>query len=260
MTYKLTLSYRGTDLSGWQRQPNGRTAQQLMEEALEGLLGFAVRVVGAGRTDAGVHARGQVAHLELAEAFPERGLVFGTNARLPPDVRVISAERVPAGFHARKHASGKLYRYRMVRCRVLSPLDEPFALRVDPQLDVAAMRAAASHLPGRHSFEAFALAGGAHTSPVRTLFSAKLEEAGADLWLALEGEGFLRGMVRSIVGTLLEVGSGRRTVASFAALLAGAPRSEAGPTAPALGPVLERVDYPRRWAPLPDPTAGPSPL
>ena len=245
--YRLLLSYRGTAYAGWQRQENAFTVQQAVEEALERLLGESgqpVRIVGASRTDAGVHARGQAAHLELARPFPERGLVHGTNHHLPEDVRVMAAAAMPEGFHARKHALGKEYVYRLSRAPILSPLDSPFVVPVPAAVDVERMARAAASLAGRHDFSAFALAGGSHTQPFRRIFSARWEEAGEELRLRVVGEGFLRGMVRALVGTLVEVGTGKRSPESFAALLAGRPRPEAGPTAPAHGLVLERVLYP----------------
>jgi len=253
MIVRLTVSYRGTAYAGWQRQTNALAVQQVVEEALADLLGAGVTLHGAGRTDAGVHARAQAAHLELPRPFPLRGLVHAGNHRLPEDVRVTAAHRMPAGFHARKHAAGKEYSYRLVRAAVASPLDAPFSLAVSPRLDVAAMRRAAAALPGRHDFTAFALAGGGHRQPRRRIESAVFAEtrgeAGDAVTFRIVGDGFLRGMVRSLVGTLLEVGGGRRTPESFAALLAGRPRGDAGPTAPPQGLVLERVLYPPPWWP-----------
>jgi tRNA pseudouridine38-40 synthase len=246
-TYRLTLSYRGTAYAGWQRQENALSVQQVVEEALARLLGQPARVVGASRTDAGVHARGQAAHLELPQPFAERGLVHGTNHYLPEDVRALAAAVMPSGFHARKHAWGKEYVYRLSRAAVLSPLDSPFVAQAPESIDVESMARAAAGLPGRHDFSAFALAGGSHGQPFRRIFSARWEESGEELRFSIVGDGFLRGMVRALVGTLVEVGIGKRPPESFAELLAGRPRAEAGPTAPAHGLVLERVLYPPEW-------------
>lgn len=252
MVLRLTVAYRGTEYAGWQRQSNAVTVQQRLEEALERFLGLTVRAVGAGRTDAGVHARGQVAHLEvvdpehLSTVFerPDRAFVHGLNPLLPQDIRILDARRMAAGFHARKSAVSKLYAYRIVPTEVLSPVDALFAVRVDPGIRITPIREALVSLLGRHDFTAFALAGGAHTDPHRKILRAELRRgrSGA-LTFEFEGDGFLRGMVRSLVGTLLEVGVGKRTPSEFCRLLAGASRSEAGPTAPPQGLVLERVFY-----------------
>lgn len=278
MVYRLTVSYRGAAYAGWQRQDNALTIQEVLEEALARLLppgaegGLPVAegglpvvetsrpvvVSGASRTDAGVHARGQVVHLARPAKPPGsvslRGLVLGTNTHLPEDVRVMAAARVPEGFHARKRAAGKEYVYRLTRAEVVSPLDAPTTVRVgrrrDRSVDLSAMRRAAAALVGRHDFSAFALAGGAHTRPQRTVRSAEWEEEGPEMRFRIVGDGFLRGMVRGLVGTLLEVGWGRRSVEDFVALLGGGERAEAGPTAPAHGLVLERVFYGEEWAAL----------
>ena len=250
MVYRLTLAYRGTGYAGWQRQENAPTVQQAVEEALGDLLGREVFIHGAGRTDAGVHANAQAAHLRTPAPFPEKGLVHGTNHRLPPDIRVTAAHRMAEGFHARFSALGKEYVYRLWRGRVVPPLAAPFAVPVRSDLDVAAVRSALAHLPGRHDFTAFASAGGAHTQARRRLFAATVDEDGREIRFRFVGDGFLRGMVRTLVGTLIEVGDGRRAADSMAELLAGRPRADAGPSAEAKGLVLERVYYPPQWRPL----------
>jgi tRNA pseudouridine38-40 synthase len=257
VVYRLIVSYRGTAYAGWQRQENALTVQQVLEEALARLLGSSFpapfsgatgfTVVGASRTDAGVHARGQAVHLVLPGPFPPGGLVQGTNHHLPEDVRVLAAEAMPEGFHARKHAIGKEYHYRLSRAAVLSPLDSPFVVRVDPRIDLGRLAAATARLPGRHDFSAFAAAGGSHRQPFRRIFTAEWgtpEDASEEIRFRVVGDGFLRGMVRALVGTLVDVGLGRRSMEDLALLLGGGVRSAAGPTAPAHGLVLARVLYP----------------
>lgn len=241
--YRLTLSYCGGAYSGWQRQPNALTVQEILETALSELTGERVVVTGAGRTDAGVHARGQVVHFDLARDFAPSGLVHGTNYFLPADVRVLAAAPAPPRFHARFSAVAKEYRYRLVRARVVPPRWTPFAVSVREALDLERLAAATLYLPGRHDFAAFARSGGAHTTTVRTVHRAAWADEPPFLELAIVGDGFLRGMVRGLVGTLLEVAEGKRDVATFARLLAGAGRDAAGPTAPAHGLTLENVDY-----------------
>jgi tRNA pseudouridine38-40 synthase len=242
--FRLVLAYVGTAYGGWQRQPNAATVQEVVETALADLTGESVVLAGAGRTDAGVHARGQVAHFDLSRPFPAAALVHGTNHRLPPDIRVLEAAEAGAGFHARYSAAAKAYSYRFLPGRSATPEEAAFAVPVPELVDRAALRDATLHLPGRHDFAAFALAGGAHRTTVRSLYAARWSETAAGCVLHVVGEGFLRGMVRAIAGTLLEVGLGRRDVADFRALLSGAPRSAAGATAPAQGLTLERIWYP----------------
>lgn len=250
MVYRLTIAYRGTAYAGWQRQLNALAVQQVVEEALESLVGTPVRIVGASRTDAGVHARAQSAHLELPRRFALNGLVHGTNHRLPDDVRILAAAVMPPGFHARKSALGKEYLYRLSRARVVAPQDAPFVTAVSSSLDLGAMCEALQVLPGRHDFAAFAQSEGSHTHPFRRLFATTLDEQGDEIHLRFVGDGFLRGMVRALVGTLLEVGGGARKAESMAALVEGRPRAEAGPNAPARGLSLERVFYSPTWRPL----------
>lgn len=251
MVYRLIVSYRGAAYAGWQWQRNALAVQEVLEAALAELIGGPVRATGASRTDAGVHARGQAVHLDLASPFPLGGLVFGTNSRLPEDVRVLRADRMPDRFHARRSALAKEYSYRLSRVPVVSPLDAPFVLGVPPEIDLGRLREATALLPGRHDFTAFALAGGSHRRGQRHILSAGWEERGEELCFRVVGDGFLRGMVRVLAGTLIEVGLGRRSRESLAQLLQGRPRQEGGPTAPAHALVLERVLYGPEWQPLP---------
>lgn len=263
MTYRLILAYDGAPFAGWQRQPNAPTVQQTVEEALADLLlpedpttenptqeeTRRIVVVGSGRTDTGVHALGQVAHFEFPRPFPLQGLVHGTNQRLPESVRVMAAHRVADGFHAQRHAASKEYRYRLSRSPVLSPFDSPTTVACPKDLDRAAMFEATELLLGEHDFSAFAKTGGSHSHGVRTLFEAEWCESGDLLELRLRGSGFLRGMVRAVVGSLLEVGRGTRSIEAFRALFDPSPgspvpeRSVAGPNAPAHGLMLHEVRY-----------------
>ncbi len=249
MRYRLRIAYVGTDYAGWQRQANALGIQQVVEEALARILGRSVTVYGAGRTDAGVHARGQAAHLTVAAgSTPEetrRALVHGANRHLPAAIRVLDADAVDDTFDARKSAAFKVYRYRLCGARVVDPFRAPFVVPAPAGLDLEAMKTAASLLPGRHDFSAFAKSGGSHGRPERTIHQAEWTEAGDEVRFCVAGDGFLRGMVRALVGTTLEVGRGRRSLNDFAKLLKGGPRSAAGPNAPARGLCLERVEYSR---------------
>ena len=254
-SYRLTVSYLGAAYAGWQRQHNAVGVQQLLEDALEQVVGQQVRVTGASRTDAGVHARGQEVHLHLASAFDVAGLVGGSNHFLPADVRVMRARRVCPTFNARAWAVAKEYHYRMSRRRVVSPLESPTTFRVGEPFDVERFRAGAALLEGRHDFAAFARSGGGHSQTMRRVFLTQLLERGPELVFRIVGDGFLRGMVRALVGTLLRVGRGRMELRTLESLLVGGCRSQAGPSAPARGLTLVRVLYPEegwfwRGAPL----------
>ncbi len=241
---RLVLEYDGTDFAGWQAQVGRRTVQGALEAAIERVTGARVRVVGAGRTDAGVHAEGQVASVGLATRLAPAELQRALNAVLPRDVAVVRLASAPEGFHARRDAASKLYRYTVWNGRSPSPLRTRRAHWVRAELDLEAMRRAARALEGRHDFAAFQATGSQVGTTVRTL--ARLEwrgRVGRELRLEVEGSGFLRHMVRTLAGTLLEVGRGRRRATSMRALLRARDRSRAGPTAPARGLTLVRVRY-----------------
>jgi tRNA pseudouridine38-40 synthase len=243
-SFKLTLAYDGTNYVGWQRQASGTSVQGLIEGALAELEGQSVTVHGAGRTDAGVHALGQVASFTLERPIDAGILLRAVNARLPPDVRVLSAAAVPEGFHARFSAIRKRYRYRFSDAAVLSPFERSYVWHVSGALNVGAMDEAARFLEGRHDFAGFASAGGATRSTVRTMISAKVRrEPDALVIFEITGDGFLRHMVRAIAGTLAEIGHGRRLRESMDHVLASRDRAQAGPTAPARGLFLVEVEY-----------------
>jgi len=243
--FRLTLEYDGAGFAGWQVQAGGqRTVQGVLEAALARIAGHACRVAGASRTDSGVHAEGQVASVALETPLGAEALRRAANGVLPPDLAVTAAAEVPEAFHARHAARGKLYRYRIWNGASPSPLRAARTHRVFTPLDLAAMRAAAQALEGPHDFRCFQAAGGAPGSTQRTLRRVAVEgEARAEVRLLVEGDAFLRHMVRILAGTLVEVGIGRRDPAGMPALLAAGQRSRAGPTAPARGLCLVRVDY-----------------
>jgi tRNA pseudouridine38-40 synthase len=248
-SFKLTIAYDGTGLVGWQRQPAGTSVQGLLEDALARLTASAtVTVTGAGRTDAGVHARGQVAGVTLATALTPADVQRGTNALLPPAVRVLAVEPVDPTFHARFGAVEKRYEYHVVTGPMISPFDVRYAWHIPYPLDVAAMRAALPSLEGRHDFAAFRSTGSDIQDTVRTLREVRLDDAPAEdggrrLILALVGDGFLRHMVRAVMGSLVEIGRGRWPAERLAGIVAGADRAQAGPTAPPQGLFLVSVRY-----------------
>ncbi|REJ83973.1 MAG: tRNA pseudouridine(38-40) synthase TruA [Acidobacteria bacterium] len=245
---RLTIAYLGTAYSGWQRQPNASTVQQTVEEAVKTFCGRSLRVVGAGRTDAGVHADGQEAHLQGAvPPLPPMAWVHGVNRLLPSDVRILRARSMPCGFDARRDARCKRYRYRWWTGGVMTPHEALVRARLGPDVAVEHLAHLAACFVGEHDFAAFAKTGGAPARTRRTLRRCEIvrvDEQRVDL--VVEGRGFLRGMVRAIAGTLEDAARGRIDEARLSALLEGgarASRSQAGPNVPALGLTLERVEY-----------------
>jgi tRNA pseudouridine38-40 synthase len=240
---RMTLAYVGTHYAGWQVQPARATIQGALEDRLSRLLQERVRIAGAGRTDAGVHARGQVANFNTASRIQPGGLQRGLNARLPADIRVVLAEEVDIDFHARADARGKEYRYRMARGEFISPFDAPFVTAIRGDIDPEGMREAAALFLGSHDFGAFCPANCRLENKHRTIVLSEVIEEGPFLEYRVRGNGFLRHMVRTIAGTLIDIGQGRRPPGAISDILASRDRRAAGPNAPARGLVLERVFY-----------------
>lgn len=251
-TLRLTVAYDGTSFVGWQRQAEGLSIQGLLEDTLAKMEGAPVAVHGAGRTDAGVHALGQVASATVTFAHDPATIRRAMNVNLPMTLRVLEVADAPEGFHARFSATSKTYRYQIANTPVVHPFVVPFVWHVPDRLDVTAMQQAAAALVGEHDFAAFRSAGTPVASTVRVITAAALTRQHATAGEALlqdllvyevSGTGFLRHMVRAIVGTLVEVGRRHRDWRSVAELLKTRDRHAAGPTAPASGLLLARVDY-----------------
>lgn len=242
--YKLILEYDGAPFRGWQRQSDGASVQQALEDAVRGFCGEDVPVVAAGRTDAGVHAMGQVAHLDLAREVTPETLRNALNHHLRPrPVAVLQATAVPDDFHARFSAKARHYLYRIVNRRAPLVLDAGRAWHVPVPLDAEVMHEAAQRLIGHHDFTSFRSALCQARSPIKTLDRLIVRRLGERLEISAVARSFLHHQVRNMVGTLKLIGEGRFPVAHVETVLAARDRSAAGPTAPACGLYLVRVDY-----------------
>lgn len=245
MNVKLTIQYDGTRYDGWQRQGNtDNTLQGRLEGVLSRMVGKPVEIQGAGRTDAGVHARGQVASVHLPEGYTPQEVQNYLNRYLPEDVAVVEVVEVGERFHARLSATGKEYRYHIRMGSVPDVFARKYQYRVEEPLDLAAMERAAGYLTGKHDFRSFCGNRRFKKSTVREVFHIGVEVCGSDLTLIYRGDGFLYNMVRILTGTLLEVGLGQRTPESMVDILEARERTAAGKTAPAQGLVLQEVYYP----------------
>jgi tRNA pseudouridine38-40 synthase len=237
---RITITYDGTDFHGWQIQPGLPTIQGVLEDIVSGMEGLPVHVAGSGRTDAGVHALAQVAAFTIANPIPTDNLRRAINRLLPPSIRVLRAEETHADFHPRFDAVAKTYRYTLFRAEICPPFEWRYVKHHPYPLDEAKMMAAARLFEGEHDFTAFAAAGdrdGEGKSKVRTIFRSELARSGDRLVYTVRGSGFLKHMVRNLVGTLIEVGRGNIDAT------AGIP-SKSGPTAPARGLTMVSVGYP----------------
>jgi tRNA pseudouridine38-40 synthase len=247
---KLVIGYDGTGFSGWQRQKQGRTIQGEIERCLERMTGQTIHLHGAGRTDAGVHAEGMVAHFQTSSAHGCAVFQRGLNAMLPAAIRVFSAEEEADSFHARFSATGKEYQYEVYTGKIHPPRLRLYTLHITSPLNLVPIRACLAMIEGTHDFSSFENSGSrdkddrSGRGAVRTIHAARLVENHPELLcFQFNGDGFLRNMIRNLVGTLLEAGRGKLTPADFATILAAKDRTAGGPTAPAHGLWLKKVLY-----------------
>ncbi len=241
--YKLTIAYDGTAYKGWQYQPDQRTVQGTIHRALQIITKRKPKIYGAGRTDAGVHALGQVANFHTRLSIPTDSMRRALNSLLPPDIRILKCEIVGEKFNARFHARGKVYEYRLFEGEVLLPHIQRFTAQVrGPSLDLNAVKEAAAYLVGEKDFSSFA-SEDSRKDRVRKIQSFKVWKKGGIIYFRVRGSGFLKYMVRIMVGTLIEVGKGKITPAEFKSILEARDRTLAGPTAPPQGLFLLKVLY-----------------
>lgn len=241
---KLTVSYDGTAYAGWQRQINAPSIQAALEKALKSLTDEAINVTGASRTDAGVHALGQVAHFDTTSRIPPEKYAFAINTRLPDDIRVVHSCQVPPDFHARYGARGKTYRYQIHNSPHASALYRHQRAHILPLLDVALMQQAARDVLGEHDFRAFAASGSEAKTTIRDIWRADIIRQGELIELTVQGRSFLYNMVRILAGSLIYIGMGKLPPQALARALETGNRLDLGITAPAHGLTLMEVMYP----------------
>lgn len=239
----LRVAYDGTAYRGWQVQNNVRTIEGELNKALQEVTGEEIQVIGASRTDAGVHGLCNVAVFDTLSRIPGEKFSYALNQRLPEDIRIQKSEEVPPDWHPRHCHSIKTYEYRIYRAEFSMPVKRLYSYFFYRPLDIVCMREAAACLEGEHDFRSFCQTGAQVESTVRTLYAVQVEEQGADLVVKIRGNGFLYNMVRIIVGTLIEVGQGKREPESMWEVLAARDRCAAGPTAPAHGLTLVKYEF-----------------
>lgn len=240
---ELVVAYDGTGYCGWQMQPNGKSVESVINKHLSELLGEEIQVIGASRTDSGVHALGNRAVFDTNTRIPAEKICFALNQRLPEDIAIQSSRQVPPGFHPRRQNSCKTYQYRILNRRLAVPTRRFYTYFVYVPLDLEKMRQAAAYLVGRHDFKSFCSARTQVTDTVREIYSLDLQREGDEIILTVTGGGFLYNMVRIIVGTLLKVGMGVYPPEHVKEILAAKDRAAAGPKAPAQGLTLIEIRY-----------------
>lgn len=241
---KLEIAYDGTAYCGWQLQPGQPTVEAALNKALSGLLGEEIAVIGASRTDSGVHALGNVAVFDTESAIPAEKICLAVNQRLPEDIRVQSSLEVPGDFHPRKTVSRKTYEYRILNRRIAIPTERLYASHVYYGLELSKMKEAAEYLVGEHDFKSFCSVKTQVTDTVRTIYRLEITKIGDIITISVTGSGFLYNMVRIIAGTLIEFGRGLTPPEKMREILEGCDRSLAGPTALAQGLTLVKIEYP----------------
>ncbi|MDR4509776.1 MAG: tRNA pseudouridine(38-40) synthase TruA [Candidatus Brocadiaceae bacterium] len=240
---RLLIEYEGTGYAGWQCQKNGTSIQEVLCKAVERTTQEPIKIYGASRTDAGVHALGQVAHFKTTAGILSGKLLRAVNFYLPRDITVKEVAEVPDSFHSQYNATAKVYRYTLFNDWTRTSLDRNFCFLCGFELDMEKMRAAAGYLLGTHDFTSFATKASCKKNRIRTLYTLEIVKKGKYIYFTIEGNGFLYNMVRSIVGTLIEVGRGKKRVDDVDSILESRDRDLAGPTAPAKGLCLMEVKY-----------------
>lgn len=241
---RLTVAYDGTNYCGWQIQNNGITIESELNRCLTELFKEDIKVIGASRTDSGVHALGNIAVFDTQARMPAEKVSYALNQRLPEDIRIQASEEVAPDWHPRHCNSRKTYEYRIYRGQFPMPVKRLYSYFTYHELNVEQMRRAAAYLVGEHDFKSFCQTGAQVETTVRTIYALEVEEQGPDVVIRVCGNGFLYNMVRIIAGTLLEVGQGRRKPESMEEVLLACDRQNAGPTAPAHGLMLMKYEFP----------------
>ena len=240
---KLTIRYDGTRYAGWQSQENGLAMQDVIQGAIKQITGKRASLIGSGRTDAGVHAEAQVANFRTSSKIPLEKIRMALNSMLPRDIAVTCVEEAGPKFNAQKSARSKVYRYTIMNNDYMDPLIRHFAAKCFYKLDIKAMRRAAKYLTGRHDFKSFQTSDSPRKSSIRTVKNIKIEKSGDLVYIYIEADGFLYNMVRSIVGTLVEVGRGKFEIARVRKIVLQRDRRFSGPTMPAKGLCMIAVKY-----------------